>query len=294
MALAVTPFTALCGFLPVEQIKKYLQSTPELAALIPASVREEFDSTSDIKPTLKALFFALMNAEKATFGSQLDKLVARYQAGDAKEEEKPLVELVLRLNEQFPQDIGVFCPFVLNYVKLQPGEAIFLGAGEPHAYVTGGRFVLFGTQVDPANCCHEDIMECMATSDNVIRAGLTPKLRDIPNLVSGLTYEPSEPTKHVVDAVQFQSSSKTLLFNPPVPEFSVLQVKLAAGSTESHRSIGGPSIAVVTDGNGSIDWGGQELAVSLGQVIFIGADTEVEFKAEKEFVVYRAFVEVEK
>lgn len=138
MALAVTPFTALCGFLPVERIHKYLQSTPEFAALIPPSVRDEFTSASDVKPALKVLFSALMNAEKETFGSQLDKLVARYRAGGAKDDEKSLVDLVLRLNEQFPQDIGVFCPFVLNYVKLQPGEAIFLGAGEPHAYVTGG------------------------------------------------------------------------------------------------------------------------------------------------------------
>lgn len=145
--------------------------------------------------------------------------------------------------------------------------------------------------VNLANNCNIDIMECMATSDNVIRAGLTPKLRDIPNLVSGLTYEPSEPTKHVVNAVEFNSSSKTLLFDPPVPEFSVLQVKVAAGGTESHPGIHGPSIAVITDGHGSIKWGGEELDISLGQVIFIGADTEVEFKAEKELVVYRAFVE---
>lgn len=141
MALAVTPFTALCGFLPVEQIKKYLKSTPEFAALIPTSVREDFASASKIKPALRALFSALMNAEKSIFGPQLDKLIARYQAGDAKGDEEPLVDLVLRLNEQFPQDIGVLCPFVLNYVKLQPGEAIFLGAGEPHAYVTGGMSV---------------------------------------------------------------------------------------------------------------------------------------------------------
>jgi len=134
-------------------------------------------------------------------------------------------------------------------------------------------------------------MECMATSDNVIRAGLTPKLRDIPNLISGLTYEPAEPTKHVVKASGFQSSERTLLFDPPVPEFSVLQVKVGKNGMEHHRAIDGPSIAIVTEGGGSVIWDEKELELSVGKVIFIGAGTGVKFKAEKEIVVYRAFVE---
>jgi len=149
MAIAVTPFTALCGFLPVARIAEYLRSTPEFAALIPTIARDNFlaraassgsaaQISSEVKDLLKELFSALMNAEKSLFTVQLDKLVARYRGGGAKDAECPITDLVLRLNNQFPEDIGVFCPFVLNYVQLRPGEAIFLGAGEPHAYVTGG------------------------------------------------------------------------------------------------------------------------------------------------------------
>lgn len=131
-------------------------------------------------------------------------------------------------------------------------------------------------------------MECMATSDNVIRAGLTPKLRDIPNLVSGLTYEPAEHTKHLVKASKF--SDNTLLFNPPVPEFSVLHVELDGKKTEAHPAIDGPSIAVVSGGSGAIKWGNEELKLGKGNVFFIGAGEAVEFRGVIE--VYRAFVEV--
>ena len=79
-------------------------------------------------------------------------------------------QLLLTLNEQYPQDIGILAACFLNHVKLQPGEAIYLSANEPHAYIAG------------------DIVECMATSDNVIRAGLTPKLRDTAVLCNSLTY----------------------------------------------------------------------------------------------------------
>lgn len=141
-------------------------------------------------------------------------------------------------------------------------------------------------------------MECMANSDNVIRAGLTPKLRDIPNLVSGLTYTASDPSKHAVDPKPFSSLSTegvSTLYDPPVPEFSVVQVKLPSGRTEKHPGIDGPSVAIVTQGGGVVRWGEEEsLEVGLGDVFFVGAGKAVSFKSgeEDEIVLYRAFVEV--
>lgn len=132
----------------------------------------------------------------------------------------------------------------------------------------------------------------MANSDNVIRAGLTPKLRDIPNLVSGLTYTASLPSKHTVNATPFQSPSQTTtLYDPPVPEFSVLQVKLDAGAVESHRAIDGPSIAIVTEGAGTVSWGGESsLELLKGLVFFIGQGAGIQFKASGDpLTVFRAF-----
>jgi mannose-6-phosphate isomerase len=79
-------------------------------------------------------------------------------------------QLVLSLERQY-KDVGVLAVLFFNYVKLSPGEALYIGANEPHAYLSG------------------ECLECMATSDNVVRAGLTPKYRDVQTLCSMLTYK---------------------------------------------------------------------------------------------------------
>lgn len=80
-----------------------------------------------------------MTAPTEEVCKSLSLLVGRYKSGGVVEEESDVSEWVVRLNEQFEGDIGVFCVFMLNVVKLNPGEAIFLGAGEPHAYLEGGE-----------------------------------------------------------------------------------------------------------------------------------------------------------
>ena len=81
----------------------------------------------------------------------------------------------MRIHAQYPGDVGDFCVYLLNYTQLQPGEALLLPAHEPHAYIS----------------C--DCAEIMATSDNVVRAGCTPKWKDIDTLVSCLTYNDGAP-----------------------------------------------------------------------------------------------------
>jgi mannose-6-phosphate isomerase len=72
--------------------------------------------------------------------------------------------------EFYPDDSGLFSPLLLNVVKLNPGEAMFLFAETPHAYLQGVA------------------LEVMANSDNVLRAGLTPKYIDIPELVANVKF----------------------------------------------------------------------------------------------------------
>lgn len=136
----------------------------------------------------------------------------------------------------------------------------------------------------------------MATSDNVIRAGLTPKLRDVPNLVAGLTYQAAEPAKHMIQPASFHGASNTTLYDPPIPEFSVLLVDVKASEKETHPAIDGPSVAIVTEGYGRVQWGDADaLEVRKGEVFFIGAGTELEFvsRGGDSFNVYRAFVDVQ-
>ncbi|KAF8508669.1 mannos-6-phosphate isomerase [Hysterangium stoloniferum] len=281
MAIALTPFTGLCGFRPLTQISIYLSHVSEFAALVPRDIITLFQSNCTLIPSdpllkaaLRDVFSALMTAPPVDVKAQLEMLVGRYKSGGIgpEEAEGGLPELVIRLDEQFPGDVGCFCVFLLNIVRLNPGEAIFLGAGEPHAYIDG------------------DIVETMATSDNVLRAGLTPKTRDVPNLVSSLTYAAADSSMHLVKPQHgLFSGSHTKLYDPPIPEFSVAMTKLSKGEKEDHPGVNGPSLAIVTAGNGSVHWHGGEMDLKEGGMLFVSADVGVTFVGDME--IFRAFVE---
>ena len=147
MAIALTPFEAMCGFRPLPEIAGFLANYPEFRAVVGENVAEEFcevvakgsaGGEEAHKKALKALFGSLMRAEPRKVAQELDALVVRISSLP-QQEQTGLNALVKRLNEQFPQDVGCFCVFVLNFMTLNPGEAIFLAANLPHAYISGGE-----------------------------------------------------------------------------------------------------------------------------------------------------------
>lgn len=135
----------------------------------------------------------------------------------------------------------------------------------------------------------------MATSDNVVRAGLTPKLRDVDTLVSMLTYEAGPSSAQLLKPEEWHRDPSTLLYDPPIAEFSVLRTHLAADEVTTHAAVAGPSIAVVTNGAAQVSWTPGEVdgdvQVSKGDVLFLGAGQEVKIQALKDVEIFRAFVE---
>ncbi|TFK16813.1 mannose-6-phosphate isomerase [Coprinopsis marcescibilis] len=302
MALALTEFEALCGFKPLSQIDSALRSTPELSTLLPPSILDSFyaishspSPTPQTKTALQNLFAALMALDGTDVHNAIEALTTRYNSSTPNKPhaDSDFESLILRLHTQFPYDIGILCAFFLNHIHLSPGQAIFLGANEPHAYLAG------------------ECIECMANSDNVIRVGLTPKLRDVGNLVEGLTYEFGEGGRHEVRPEVFGArargsrvggegkggqdgegaSTKSTLYDPPIAEFSVVKVELGKGEEEAQTAVDGPSVAIVTDGGGVIGWGEGNLEVGMGDVVFIGAGTPVKYVAGEGLELYRALVE---
>ncbi|MCE0482350.1 hypothetical protein HAX54_041031 [Datura stramonium] len=176
MALALTEFEALCGFISLEELKLIVQTVPEIVEVVgTAHVEQVLDLNEDGgkekgKLVLQSVFTELMSASKDVVSEVIAKLISRLHVKNQARELTEKEQVVLRLDMQYPADVGVLAAFLLNYVKLNPGEALYLGANEPHAYLYG------------------DCVECMATSDNVVRAGLTPKHRDVKTLCSMLTY----------------------------------------------------------------------------------------------------------
>ncbi|GAB4832320.1 hypothetical protein Ancab_006334 [Ancistrocladus abbreviatus] len=275
MALAITDFEALCGFIPIKELKNVLGKVPEIRELVGATYVEQVLNLNDqdceekVKAEVKLLFTQLMSASKEMVAVAISKLKSRLKMND---ELTFREQLALQLEQQYPDDVGVIAAFFMNYVKLKPGQALCLGANEPHAYVSG-------------NC-----IECMATSDNVVRAGLTPKKRDVQALCSMLTYRLDFP-----DIVEGCIVNKyTRKYRPPFEEFEVDRCVLPKGTSTSFPAIPGPSIFLITDGDGKVRAGSsREEMVQMGDVLFAPANTVLSVKSESQLELYRAGVNSE-
>ncbi|CDY11497.1 BnaA09g40630D [Brassica napus] len=176
MALAYTQFEALCGFIPLQELKSVIRAIPEIEELVGSEEANQVFCISEhdeekVKSAVRTIFTLLMSAGPDTTKQIVSKLKHRLHMESQERHLTDKERLVLKLEKQYPDDIGVISAFFFNYVKLNPGEALYLGANEPHAY-------LFG-----------ECIEVMATSDNVVRAGLTSKPLDIQTLCSMLSYK---------------------------------------------------------------------------------------------------------
>ncbi|KAI1178568.1 mannose-6-phosphate isomerase [Nemania sp. FL0916] len=310
MAIAITDFEGLCGFRPLEEIAHFLANVSPLRSLV-GDVADSFrttvqssgsdssdNATAQNKRALRSAFAALMQSSPEDVASAAKSLVSEAESqgaafaggGTESTSGETLAQLIIRLNKQFPDDIGLFVLFFLNYVTLSPGEALFLKADDIHAYLSG------------------DIIECMAASDNVVRAGFTPKFKDVKNLVDMLTYNyapideqkmsPTEYPYAVLNRTAYSSGSEAILYDPPIDEFSVVRSVLKGnGSKVTFDPIDGPSIIICTGGKGKISVGSKTEEIKEGYVFFVGATAELVMESEgesgDEFITFKAFCEVE-
>ena len=291
MAVAVTDFEAFCGFKPLNEIADELQHLPEFKTIVGEDTAKEFINGIKVdaiegseddklnKKLLQKVFNKVMNASNEIIAKEGDRLVERAQQHPEDFNKPDLPELIIRLNKQFPQDVGLFCGcLLLNHCKLQPGEAIFLRAKDPHAYISG------------------DIIECMAASDNTVRGGFTPNFKDVKNLVEMLTYKYGSVDDQKMQQESFERSSgagESVLYNPPIEEFAVLETTFKKSTGVRHfKPFEGPSILITTKGNGFISTEGIKLKAEPGFVFFIAPNTEIDLESiDKDFTTYRAFVE---
>lgn len=304
MTIAITPFDGLCGFRPLAEISHFLDNVPSLRAVVgedeatnfqkAVKGKEEDESAEEFnKKALQSAFTKLMNAKPEKIAEQAKELIkqAKEQGDEFAGNGGPsnsggeLSRLMIRLNDQFPDDIGLFVSFFLNYVNLEVGEAMFLKADDIHAYLSG------------------DIIECMASSDNVVRAGFTPKFKDVDTLTSMLTYsyapiseQKMTPTDYpfaTLNQIAYTSSSSTILYDPPIEEFSVVKTDLKQqGAKATFEPIEGPSIIICTGGQGKISVGPKEEEIKEGWVYFVGATATCVLQSEtanEAFTTFKAF-----
>lgn len=270
MAVALTSFEALCGFRPLEEIAIFLERVPQLKALVGDESVARFvaavTSRDGTKDALRSVFTRLMTCPPDLVAKSLQEMLSDLAnldlAIEGSHSTMDLRELIKRLADEYPGDVGVFCVFFLNAMALAPGEAIFLGANEPHAYLRG------------------DCVECMACSDNVVRAGLTPKYRDVDTLCSMLTYRANVP--EVLKATDVDS--QTVGYCPPVSEFYLTKTVLAgSGHDYPMTPCPGTSIVLCASGTGQLD----SINVSAGTVIAIPPNHEPVISSSSDMTLFR-------
>ncbi|CAI9766924.1 unnamed protein product [Fraxinus pennsylvanica] len=274
MALALTEFEALCGFISLEELKLVVHNVPEIVEVVGNACADQvlhiskLDGEEKSKEVLRSIFTELMLAKKAVVSEAISKLITRLNIKREVRELTDKEELVMRLEQEYPGDVGVIAAFLFNYVKLRSGEALYLGPNEPHAYIYG------------------ECIECMAASDNVVRAGLTPKNRDVQTLCSMLTYKQGLP--QVLKGVAL--NAYTVKYIPPFEEFEVDRCFLPEGTSAVFPAVPCPSVFLVMAGEGKIRTLSNEELVDEGAVLFTCANTEITAATTTGLLLYRAGV----
>lgn len=191
LVFALTPYQAMNGFRAIPAILALFERVklPALAELVAAL------AASQNEAGLQHFFHQLLVLEGARKEEALAGLLA--YAGEHQDEET--FALITNLAAQYPGDVGLFSPLLLNVVTLQPGQAMYLDACTPHAYVRGTG------------------LEIMANSDNVLRAGLTPKYIDVAELLASTRCLP-KPDHQILLAPRMEGAVQH--FEVPVPDFT--------------------------------------------------------------------------
>uniref|UniRef100_A0A069DYV5 mannose-6-phosphate isomerase n=1 Tax=Panstrongylus megistus TaxID=65343 RepID=A0A069DYV5_9HEMI len=242
LAVALNDFEALCGFRPLEEIADFLKSIPELCSLVNPEHRYSFIKQPSIK-LLELCFSSYITASPVECKRSVAQIIERWSQSDFKLKEVQLEKLFLRLNKQFPEDIGLFSIYFLNYITLKPGEAIFLDAGLPHAYLHG-------------NC-----VEVMARSDNVVRAGLTPKVRDVATLLNIIKYRPTSIENLKFYATYFDKFMS--VYKPPISDFALARICLSRNQSYTLPVLKTASLLIVINGTAENEYFDVEPGVAL-------------------------------
>ncbi|UAN24053.1 mannose-6-phosphate isomerase [Enterobacter sp. JBIWA003] len=238
LVFALTPFLAMNAFREFSEIISLLQPVAGAHNAI-AHFLENPNADA-----LSQLFASLLNMQ----GEEKSHALAVLKAALDSQQGEPW-ETIRLISEFYPDDSGLFSPLLLNVVKLNPGEAMFLFAETPHAYLQGVA------------------LEVMANSDNVLRAGLTPKYIDIPELVANVKFVAKPAAELLTQPVK---NGAELDFPIPVDDFAFSLHDLSSAET----SVAQESAAILfcVEGEATLRKGEQRLVLKPGESAFVAAN----------------------
>ncbi|NNK86055.1 MAG: mannose-6-phosphate isomerase, class I [Desulfobacterales bacterium] len=258
---ALTPFWALNGFRKIEDITTYIQKIcpNRLGKKINTLKKQDTDG-------LKHFFEYLMTLDQKEKNQVIDEAVNNAQKYVKM---NPVFEWILTLSKEYPNDIGLLSPAMLNLICLEPGEALFIFSGELHGYLSGMG------------------IELMANSDNVLRGGLTPKHVDVPELLKVVNFKQRD-----IKILQCEKKYSNECIYPSKAKEFVLSV-ISLDSKENYKSPTKRSaeILLCTDGQAIITEGENDENISLikGKSVFVPASVKT-YSMKGKAVIYKASV----
>ncbi|KLG14917.1 mannose-6-phosphate isomerase [Enterobacter roggenkampii] len=238
LVFALTPFLAMNAFREFSEIISLLQPVAGANNAI-AHFLENPNAEA-----LSQLFASLLNMQ----GEEKSHALAVLKAALESQQGEPW-ETIRLIAQFYPDDSGLFSPLLLNVVKLNPGEAMFLFAETPHAYLQGVA------------------LEVMANSDNVLRAGLTPKYIDIPELVANVKFVAKPAAELLTQPVK---NGAELDFPIPVEDFAFSLHELS--QTETTIAQESAAILFCVEGEATLHKGEQRLVLKPGESAFVAAN----------------------
>jgi mannose-6-phosphate isomerase len=259
---ALSPFWAMYGFRNIPDILALMgQICPVGLAGELGLLKKQPDSQG-----LKRFFTDLMTMESQRQKRVVDEAV---QNAHQYSDENFAFHWMTRLSNEYPTDIGIFAPLLLNLIELKPGEALFLPAGELHAYLEGVG------------------MELMANSDNVLRGGLTPKHIDVPELLKVLNFRP-RPV-NILKTVKKNKNER--VYAGEADEFVLSVVSVSAGSPYHSSESRSVEIMLCTEGAAYLkDEGTQEIInIKKGDSALIPAAV-ISYSITGDALIYKAAV----
>lgn len=256
MVVALTPFSALCGFRRPEESQLTFERI--------AQVMTEYADGNATEVALAARHLAVLLADgdvTGAFAEILDpesiwsrggtaELVNALQGMQDLILHDDAIVTALEAAEHFPDDPGVLVTLLLNRVDLMPGQAVHLPAGNVHAYLHG-----LGVEI-------------MAASDNVLRGGLTPKHVDVAELTRIVTFDPL-PVPYTNPEPMGQG---TVRYRPPFEEFALTQLTAEGADAPAPAVLHGPAIAVGTKGTAEVCCGDERTTLAPGEAVFLSAE----------------------
>ena len=259
IAIALESLQALAGLRDHRQIFDLMKTYPALADFVEFDTFAEQPKSKQPKLAFQALLSKAIT-EPGNMAQVIELVAVEIRAKDRLSYRD---RLFLDMKEKYPGDVGLLSILFLKLHSLGKGQAMFIPAGVPHAYLKG------------------NIVECMASSDNVIRGGLTPKFKDIPALINIVTDQ---------SVMIFTPDGPDYTYDAPVTEFRIRRLVLTVGQQLAERS-DSVRILLILSGRLRLSWPGDALEVSRGQSVLLPASlSEVNIECLEDGEVYKADV----